>query len=311
MSRLLRSCLTTCLALLIIGGTSHAATAGDIGPKLASVNAAIGPMNGNGMRFGKHANRVVPIASVTKLMMAMVVMDSGEPLDEWLTIRDRDYAINRNAYSRIRIGSELTRGDLLRIALMSSENLASDVLAMNHPGGRHAFVAAMNEKAAELGMNSSRFVDPHGLSEENIASAADLLTMLRAAHKYPTIRDYSTTPGFEARFRSPRYNLQYGNTNALVHAGSWGVTLSKTGYINEAGRCLVMVTNIDGEPTAMVFLDSFGSRTPLGDASRTRQWLRSGERGSVAGAALDYERSRTSRIRERSLVSSADYQESL
>lgn len=310
MSRPLRFCLASALALLLFS-TATPATSADGGPNLASVNAAIGPLNGDAVRFGKHADRVVPIASITKLMMAMVVLDSGEPLDEWLTIRERDYEVNRNAYSRMRIGSELTRGDLLRIALMSSENLASDVLAMHHPGGRHAFVRAMNEKAMELGMNSSRFVDPHGLSEENIASAADLLTMVRAAHRYPTIREYSTTPGFQARFRSPRYDLQYGNTNALVHAGSWGVTLSKTGYINEAGRCLVMVATIDGQATAMVFLDSFGSRTPLGDASRARQWLRTGERGSVAGAALDYERSRTASIRERSIVSSAEYKESL
>ncbi len=310
MPRLRRILIVISLALLV-AATSHAAGESLTGPNLASVNAAVGPLHGDSMRIGKHADRVVPIASITKLMMAMVVLDAGQPLDEWLTIRERDYAVNRNAYSRMRIGSELTRGDLLRIALMSSENLASDVLAMHYPGGRHAFVAAMNEKAATLGMHSSRFVDPHGLSEENIASAADLLALVRAAHRYPVIRDYSTTRGFQARFRSPRYDLQYGNTNALVHADSWGVSLSKTGYINEAGRCLVMVANVDGEPTAMVFLDSFGSRTPLGDASRARQWLRSGDRGSVAGAALDYERSRSAEIRQRSVLSSAEFKEAL
>lgn len=262
------------------------------GLKLASAQAAVVDLASGELLFAKHADRQVPIASVTKLMTAVVVLDSGAPLDQWLTIVRRAEPAPANAYSRIRIGSELRRADLLRITLMASENQAAYVLSRHHPGGREAFVAAMNDKAVELGMHATRFVDASGLSAENRSTAADLLRLVAAAMDYELIREYTRTTGFTAQFRNPRYTLQYGNTNLLVHRESWDVALSKTGYLQIAGRCLAMVANIDGRPIAMVLLDSLGTRTPLGDAGRIGRWLRTGQGGSVAAAARDYERQR-------------------
>lgn len=260
--------------------------------ELASVQAAVADLASGELLFAKHSDRQVPIASVTKLMSAVVVLDSGAPLDEWLAIVPRAERAPANAYSRIRIGSELRRADLLRITLMASENQAAYVLSRHHPGGRETFVAAMNDKAAELGMHATRFVDASGLSAENRSTAADLLRLVAAAMDYELIREYTRTTGFTAQFRRPRYTLQYGNTNLLVHRESWDVALSKTGYLRVAGRCLAMVANIDNQPIAMVLLDSLGTRTPLGDAGRIGRWLRTGQGGSVAAAARDYERQR-------------------
>lgn len=258
--------------------------------QLASVHAVVLDLDSGKTLYQKRASAVVPIASVTKLMTAMVVLDGGQPLDEWLTVVDWHKDLENNAYSRIRIGSEARREELLRIALMSSENLATHVLAHHYPGGDSAFVAAMNAKARELGMTSTRFVDPAGLSPDNRSSAADLAVMLRAAFGYAEIRGLSTGYQHRAQFRNPRYTLPYGNTNPLVASSRWDLSLSKTGYLTEAGRCLVMVTAIDGRPVALVLLNSFGTRTPLGDAGRVRRWLTTGQGGRVAGAALEYER---------------------
>ena len=260
--------------------------------ELASTQAAVADLASGELLFAKHADRQVPIASVTKLMSALVVLDSGAPLEDWLTIVKRAERAPVNAYTRIRIGSKLRRADLLRITLMASENQAAYVLSRHHPGGREGFIAAMNDKAAELGMHASRFVDASGLSAQNRSTAADLLRLVAAAMDYELIREYTRTTGFTAQFRSPRYTLQYGNTNLLVHRESWDVELSKTGYLKVAGRCLAMVANIDGRPIAMVLLDSFGTTTPLGDAGRIGRWLRTGQGGSVAAAAREYERQR-------------------
>ena len=173
---------------------------------------------------------------------------------------------------------------------MSSENLASNNLARHFPGGLKAFVAAMNTKAASLGMTNARFDDPTGLSTLNQASATDLWKMTLAAYQYDTLREYSTTHQHTVQFRNPRYALAYGNTNPLIASSRWDVSLSKTGYLLEAGRCLTMVTEVDGQPLAMILLNSLGSRSPLGDAGRVRRWLETGEPGTVAGAARDYER---------------------
>jgi D-alanyl-D-alanine endopeptidase (penicillin-binding protein 7) len=259
--------------------------------QLASVHAAIGNLQSGKLLYRKNADLSVPIASVTKLMTAMVVLDGGQPLDEWLPILGWQEKTGKNAYSRIRVDSESRRDQLLKIALMSSENLASHTLARHYPGGLEAFVAAMNDKAISLGMNSSRFDDPTGLSVGNVSSAHDLWKMLAAAYEYDLIRAYSTTYQYQAAFKGPRYGLAYGNTNPLTASSRWDVKLSKTGYLKEAGRCLVMVVDVDGESIGMVFLNSFGTRTPLGDAGRARRWLTTGESGRVAGAALDYERS--------------------
>jgi len=292
---------TLWLAGLVTGITALTVSAG-AGPltpapnaanlQLASVHAAVAPLQSSVPLYEKFADNPAPIASVTKLMTAMVVLDSGAPMDEWLQIVQRSDDPPKNAFSRMRIGSEARRSDLLRITLMSSENLASYVLAQNHPGGLDAFIAAMNAKAHALGMTQTRFVDPSGLWPENIASASDLVKMVEAAYAYPEIREMSTGSQHRVHFRGPRYSLDYGNTNALVHSSRWDVHLSKTGYLNEAGRCLVMVADVGGDPLVMVLLDSLGTRTPLGDAGRIRRWLETGNGGAVAGAALDYERSR-------------------
>lgn len=260
---------------------------------LGAVKAAVADLETGKLLYEKHADWVTPIASITKLMTAMVVMDSGQSLTEWVEIPEPDRETRKNAYSRIRIGSTLKRGDLLRLALMSSENLAAYTLAHSYPGGVDAFVAQMNVKAQELGMLDSHFADPSGLSSQNKSTADDLVKMVSAAFSYNEIREYSTTPNYTARFRKPRYVLGYGNTNLLVHRDSWDIGLSKTGYITEAGRCLVLVSNFQGREVAMVFLDAFGKRTPQGDAGRVKRWLTTGKGGSIAGAALRYEQEKS------------------
>lgn len=257
--------------------------------KLASVSALVAPLGSDEPDFAKRADWVMSIASVTKVMTALVVLESGAPLDEWLPVIKRDFTPAANAYSRIRLGSEAKRGDLLHIALMSSENRAAFLLARHHPGGYNAFIDAMNTKAKELGMTNTRFVDATGLSDDNVSTARDLLKLVNAAYKQPLIREVSTSPGRYVNFRNPKYGLQYGNTNILVHRDSWGVELSKTGYLDIAGRCLVMVTEMDGEPKAVVLLNSLGTRSPMGDAGRMRRWFETGAGGSVAVGARNYE----------------------
>ncbi len=259
--------------------------------QLASVSALVAPLGAEEPDFAKRADWVMSIASVTKLMTALVVLESGEPLDEWLPVVKRDFTPAANAYSRIRLGSEAKRRDLLHVALMSSENRAAFLLARHHPGGYNAFIEAMNAKAQELGMSKTHFVDSTGLSDDNVSTARDLLKLVNAAYKQPLIREVSTSPGRWVNFRNPKYGLQYGNTNALVHRASWGVELSKTGYLDSAGRCLVMVTEMGGEPKAVVLLNSLGTRSPMGDAGRMRRWFETGVGGSVAVRARNYEAS--------------------
>lgn len=261
-------------------------------PHLASVNAAVAYADDGELIVAKNAQRVVPIASVTKLMTALVVLESGQPEGEWLEFYPRHLPAAANAYTRIRVGSQMRRRDMLRIALMSSENFAAYTLARHYPGGYDAFVAAMNAKAQALGMNDTRFVDPTGLSSQNRSTAADLVKLALAAAQHPEIGESSTTRYFTGRFRQPRYSLSFGNTNVLVHRDSWGVALSKTGYLDEAGRCLVMVAEVDGRQVVNVLLDSFGSRSPVGDAGRIKRWLQTGAQGRVAGAAKAYEQRR-------------------
>lgn len=287
--------------ILGLWALAPAAAADDPDPeglRLASVQAAVADLESGEVLYAKASDRVVPIASVTKLMTAMVVLDAGADLEQWVEIVERKEAPPNNAYSRMRIGSELRRGDLLRIMLMASENLAAHVLARQHEDGVPGFVAAMNRKAEALGMRDTTFAGPSGLSERNRSTAADLLKLVRAALTYDEIQAYTRATGYTARFRRPRYSLRYGNTNPLVHRGRWSVTLSKTGYLDAAGRCLVMVTEIDERPVGVVLLDSFGTRTPIGDAGRVRRWLETGEGGSVAGAAQAYERRKSAAYAE-------------
>lgn len=261
--------------------------------QLASVYAAVAPLHGNELVVEKHANRQVPIASITKLMTAMVVLDAKQDLNEWLLVRPREQQLGKTAWTRMRNGSGVRRGDLLHIALMASENIACDVLARHYPGGLSAFVDAMNAKARALGMRDSVFFDPAGLSPNNRSTAEDLVKMVRAAYGYERIRAWTTSSWHQVTFRKPHYQLQYGNTNPLVSSARWDVRLSKTGYLSEAGRCLVMVADVDGKPMVMVLLDSLGTRSPVGDAARVRRWLETGDPGSIAVAALNYERERS------------------
>lgn len=278
------------LAVLLALNLSPASAVERAELQLASVNAAVAYADAEELVYGKNADRPVPIASITKLMTALVVMESEQPLTEWLEFRERHIPAPANAYTRIRKGSELRRGDILRIALMSSENFAAYTLARHHPGGYDAFVEDMNAKARDLGMLNTTFVDPTGLSARNRSTAADLVRLVRASSKYPQIREYSTTRYFTGHFRQPRYRLAFGNTNILVHRESWGVGISKTGYLSEAGRCLVMLSEMDGRPVVTVLLDSLGTRSPMGDAGRIKRWLTTGAGGSVAAAARAYER---------------------
>lgn len=257
---------------------------------LASVSSIVVDTQDGSILLQKNPNLVVPIASITKLMTAMVVLDAKLSLKEKIRFTREDKQATDNYYSRIRLDSELTRGDTLRIALMSSENLAAAALGRNYPGGMKAFVKAMNNKASELGMKQTHFMDSTGLSEKNTSTATDLAKLVLAASKYPTIKKYSTTSVYTARFRRPRYKLAFTNTNVLIRTGSAEVMLSKTGYLSEAGRCLVMLKRLDKKDVVMVLLDSFGKRSPLGDAKRIRQWLQTGKQGKVASAARKYEK---------------------
>ncbi|ANG65242.1 D-alanyl-D-alanine endopeptidase [Marinobacterium aestuarii] len=266
---------------------------------LASASASIVDLKSGKRLYDKNADVPVPIASITKLMTAMVILDGKQSMKESITFTRNDRTLAHNYYSRIRTQSKLSRADVIRIMLMSSENLAATALASNYLGGFKAFVKAMNAKAKALGMHHSRFVDSSGLSPNNVSTAADLTRMVSAAAKYALIRDYSTTKVFTANFEGPRYRLAYTNTNALVRGGSWDIRLSKTGYLDEAGRCLVMLAKIDNREVVMVMLDSFGKRTPTGDANRIRKWIQTGNSGDIAGAARDYERRRNAALQKR------------
>jgi D-alanyl-D-alanine endopeptidase (penicillin-binding protein 7) len=225
--------------------------------------------------IGKNADAVVPIASITKLMTAMVILDRGLDLDEELVLSRQDAVGMKGSRSRLRTGLALTRGDLLLLALMSSENRAAAALGHSYPGGLEAFVDAMNAKAAVLDMNESRFVEPTGLSPANVSTASDLAKLVRAAHDYPLIREYSTKERATVRVATARKSrpLKYGNTNGLVRSKYWDIELSKTGYISEAGRCLVMHVRLADKDLIVVLLDSWGKHSRIGDANRIRKWL--------------------------------------
>lgn len=224
--------------------------------------------------YGKNTEAVVPIASITKLMTAMVVMDAQLPLTEHLTIGDADVDDIKHTRSRLKVGTTLKRDELLRLALMSSENRAAAALGRNYPGGLRGFVAAMNQKAVELGMWHSRFVDSTGLSSDNVSTASDLAKMVQAAYRYSLIREYTTETSYSVVDGNGRV-LQYRNSNGLVKSSKWRIGLSKTGYISEAGRCLVMQAWIAATPVVIVLLDSWGKQTRIGDANRIKKWIES------------------------------------
>ncbi|MEX3813423.1 D-alanyl-D-alanine endopeptidase [Paraburkholderia sp. BR13439] len=224
--------------------------------------------------FDKNSRAVVPIASISKLMTAMVVLDSKEPMTDQIEVTDEDRDYEKNTGSRLAVGSVLSREDMLHIALMASENRAAAALSRYYPGGRPAFLAAMNAKARQLGMNDTHFENPTGLTSMNVSSARDLVKMVNAAYQYPLIRKFSTDHSYEVY--TGKRTLAYNSTNALVRNPTWDIGLQKTGFINEAGECLVMQATIHGRPMILVLLDSSGKYSRFADATRLRTWLDNG-----------------------------------
>ena len=221
--------------------------------------------------INKNSDTVVPIASITKLMTAMILLDRGLDLEQRIVVSREDVDTHKGTRSRLMPGTTLTRDELLLLALMASENRAAAALARTYPGGAQAFVKAMNEKAAELGMSDSQFIEPTGLSPSNVSSPRDLVKLVRAAHGYPLIREYSTRD--KATIKAFNRPLRFVNTNGLVRNSHWEIELSKTGYISEAGRCLVMHVRLASKDLIVVLLDSWGKQSRIGDANRIRKWL--------------------------------------
>ncbi|SIT42755.1 D-alanyl-D-alanine carboxypeptidase [Paraburkholderia piptadeniae] len=232
--------------------------------------------------FDKNSRAVVPIASITKLMTAMVVLDSKAPMTEQIEVTDEDRDYEKNTGSRLSVGSVLSREDMLHIALMASENRAAAALSRYFPGGRPAFMAAMNAKAKALGMTDTHFENPTGLTSQNVASARDLVKMVNAAYQYPMIRRFSTDRSYDVY--TGKRTIAYNSTNALVRNSSWDIGLQKTGFINEAGECLVMQATIHDRPMILVLLDSSGKYSRFADAQRLRTWLDNGGEQRITSA---------------------------
>ncbi len=233
--------------------------------------------------YAKQSQQVMPVASITKLMTALVVLESNQPLDEIVTILPVDRERTKASASRLAVGSKLTRGELLHLALMSSENRAAQAVARAHPGGLSAFIKAMNVKARALGMKSSRFVDPTGLSSGNVATASDLVKLVLASSREPLIEEYSTSERLTVAVG--RQLLEFRNTNSLTSKEDWDISVQKTGYTQDAGQCLVMKASIQDRPTVIVLLNSFGKLTRVADARRIRRWMEGGASGAQVARA--------------------------
>ncbi len=249
---------------------------------LKSTAVLVVEQGGQRVLYAKNVETVVPIASITKLMTALVVVESGLPLDERIAISAEDKDGIKGTRSRLKPGTELTRGDLLRLALMASENRAAAALTRAYSGGSRAFVVAMNHKAVELGMWRTRFVDGTGLSSKNVSTAQDLARLVGAVYRQPLIREYTTDTQYTVRLANGR-KMQFSNSNRLVRNSGWEIGLSKTGYISEAGRCLVMQAQIGATPVIIVLLDSWGKLTRIGDANRIKKWIESNSSRQPAG----------------------------
>jgi serine-type D-Ala-D-Ala endopeptidase (penicillin-binding protein 7) len=256
-----------CLCLL-----AFHAPAKDIGnPKLKSSSVLIVDQSDSSVLYSRHSDVAAPIASITKLMTALVVLDAEQSLDEPITITEADRDFQKSTFSRITVGTTLTRGDLMHLALMASENRAAHALGNNYPGGMPAMVAAMNAKAGSLGMTHSHFVDSTGLSSQNVASPEDLSKLVIAASKNRSIREYSTDTNYAVRIN--KHLVEFRNTDRLVANPAWNIVVQKTGYIAEAGKCLVMSAVIEGRSVVIVLLDSIGKYTRVADAQRIKNWM--------------------------------------
>jgi D-alanyl-D-alanine endopeptidase (penicillin-binding protein 7) len=240
-------------------------------PKLKSSSVLIIDQSDATVLYARHSDVAAPIASITKLMTALVVLDAKQPLNEVLQITQAETDLPRGGFSRLSVGTVLSRGDFMHLALMSSENRAAHALGVNYPGGVPVVVRAMNAKAAALGMTSAHFVDPTGLSSENVASPEDLSKLVIAASHNASIREYSTDKRYTVRVRN--HLVEFHNTDNLVANPTWNIIVQKTGYITEAGKCLVMETVIEGRNVIMVLLDSAGKLTRVADAKRVKSWM--------------------------------------
>lgn len=270
-------------------------------PQIASGSAMIVDLRTNEVLFSSHPDLVRPIASITKVMTAMVVLDASLPLDEMLTVDISHTPEMKGIYSRVRLNSQISRKNMLLLALMSSENRAAASLAHHYPGGYDAFIRAMNAKAKALGMRNTRFVEPTGLSIHNVSTARDLTKLLIATKQYPLIGQLSTTREEMAMFANPAYTLPFRNTNHLVYRDNWNIQLTKTGFTNAAGHCLMMRTLIKNRPVTLVVMDAFGKYTHFADASRLRTWLETGKAQPVPEAALSYKRQKAAQMANNSV----------
>ncbi|ACR69987.1 D-alanyl-D-alanine endopeptidase [Edwardsiella ictaluri] len=287
------------LSLLILGGSISALPAAQASePRaaaelrapltLASGSAMVVDLNNHQVIYASHPDIQVPIASITKLMTAMVTLDAHPNLDEVIAVDIHRTKELKGVFSRVRVGSELTRRQMLLLALMSSENRAAATLAHHYPGGYDAFIRAMNAKARALGMTRTHYVEPTGLSPDNVSSARDLVKLLQAAKGYPLIGELSTTETRSVTFTHPTYTETFNNTNHLLRNDKWDIQMTKTGFTNQAGHCLAMRTVIGGRPVALVVLDAFGKYTHFADANRLREWMLTGKSAPVPAVALSY-----------------------
>jgi D-alanyl-D-alanine endopeptidase (penicillin-binding protein 7) len=251
--------------------TAHLRKPPEDDPNLRSSSVYILDATHSAVLYSRHADVAMPIASITKLMTALVVLQGEQSLDESIQITRDDIFRGRGAYSRLTPGTTLPRGDLIHLALMSSENRAAYALGRHYPGGIPAFVKAMNAQAEALGMTHTHFVDPAGLSSANVASPEDLSKLVIAASQNPIIREYSTDKGYSVR--AGRRMIDFRNTDSLVSNPGWNIIVQKTGYISEAGKCLVMQATIEGRSVVIVLLDSFGKYTRVADAKRIKKWM--------------------------------------
>jgi D-alanyl-D-alanine endopeptidase (penicillin-binding protein 7) len=281
----MKSRLTIVFAALLAAGSALAQPA--VGAldasklRLSSANALVLDAEAGEPIYSKAADEVTSIASLTKLMTAMVTLDANLPMDDLLDVTIQDFDFLKGSSSRLRLGTMLPRREMLRLALMASENRAASSLARHYPGGTPAFVAAMNKKAVDLGLTNTHFSDPTGLTAENVSTANELAKMVSAAAQYPLIREFSTTSSAFVEMQPTGKVLGFNNTNMLVKSPKWDIQVSKTGYIREAGKCLVMLATVSSRPIVIVLLDSLGKYTRVADAQRVKQWL---ETGDSAGA---------------------------
>ncbi|MDU6409817.1 MAG: D-alanyl-D-alanine endopeptidase [Yersiniaceae bacterium] len=276
---------------------SNAAIAGKLTPlEIASGSAMVVDMQSHQVIYSRNPDEVVPIASITKLMTAIVTLDAKLPLDEVIAVDIHNTPEMRGVFSRVKIGSEASRRLMLQMALMSSENRAAATLAHHYPGGYDAFIRAMNAKARALGMSHTRYVEPTGLSVQNVSTARDLTKLLQATRLYPLISQLSTTEQAQISFEHPRYSLPFRNTNHLLSNGSWNIQLTKTGFTNQAGHCLAMRTTINHRPVTLVVLDAFGKYTHFADANRLRSWMETGRAAPVPQVAKNYRREKDQQL---------------